>query len=88
MQTSCLLQFLLKLINLYLQFHLKSSNSKIIKNLNPNKIHGRNMISMQMLTICGLALYKPIYVIYKSSFENRIFSVDWKKTDAVPVYKK
>ena len=79
-QASCLLHFLLELINFYLQFHLKSSNSNIIKYLNLKKIHGRNMMSMQMLTICGLALHKPIKTIYKSSLEIGIFSVDWKKT--------
>ena len=75
-QASCLLHFLLELINFYLQFHLKSSNSNIIKHLNLKKIHGRNMMSMQMLTIYGLALHKPIKTIYKSSLEIGIFSVD------------
>ena len=34
--------------------------AKIIQNLDPNKAHGHDMISIRMLKICGNSIYKPL----------------------------
>ena len=39
---------------------------KIIQNLNPNKAHGLDKISIRLITICGKSLCKPLEMIFKS----------------------
>ena len=36
---------------------------KIINNLDPNKAHGHDMISIRMLKLCGSSLCKPFFSI-------------------------
>ena len=38
---------------------------KIIQNLKPNKAHGHDNISIQMLKICGSSIYGPLKLIFK-----------------------
>ena len=38
---------------------------KIIQNLDPNKVHGHDNISIRMLKICGSSIYKPLEMIFK-----------------------
>ena len=66
----------------------KDDIAKIIKNVNPNKAHGFNMISIRMLKICGDSIWKPLELIFKSCIESGKFPIEWKKANAVPVYKK
>ena len=47
--------------------------AKIIHNLDPNKAHGHDMISIHMLKICGNSIYKPIQLIFRSCIENGKF---------------
>ena len=47
---------------------------KIIRNLNPNKAHGHNMISVRMLKICDESICKPLSIIFRSCLENGNFS--------------
>ena len=61
---------------------------KIIRNLNSNKAHGHNMISVQMLKICDESICKPIVVIFRSCLENGKFPSEWKKANVFPVFKK
>ena len=48
-----------------------SSNdiARIIRDLDPNKAHGHNMISLFMLKICGESISKPLEIIFKSCIE-------------------
>ena len=62
--------------------------AKIIKNLNPNKAHGFDMISIRMLKICGDSILKPLELIFKSCIESGKFPIEWKKANVVPVHKK
>ena len=39
--------------------------AKIIQNLDPNKAHGHDNISIHMLKICGSSIYKPLEMIFK-----------------------
>ena len=45
-----------------------SSNdiARIIRDLDPNKAHGHDMISIRMLKICGESISKPLGMIFKS----------------------
>ena len=47
--------------------------AKIIHNLDPNKAHGHDMISIHMLKICGNSIYKPIQLIFRPCTENGKF---------------
>ena len=46
---------------------------KVIRNLDPNKAHGHNMISIRMLKICDESIYKPLAIIFRSRLENGKF---------------
>ena len=61
---------------------------KIITNLDPNKSHGHDMLSIRMLKLCGESIYKPLNLIFKSCLETGQFPSDWKKANVVPVFKK
>ena len=65
----------------------KDDIAKIIKNLNPNKAHGFDMISIRMLKMYGDSILKPSELIFKSCLENGKLSIVWKKAN-VPVHKK
>ena len=56
---------------------------KIIKNLDPNKSHGHDMLSIRMWKLCGESIYKPLNLIFKFCFPS-----EWKKAYVVPVFKK
>ena len=60
---------------------------KIIQNLDSEKAHGFDRISIRMLKICGPSICKPLEIIFKSCLESEIFPLEWKKTN-VPVHKK
>ena len=42
---------------------------KIIKNFDPNKPHGQEMLSIHILKLCGESIYKPLNLIFKSYWE-------------------
>ena len=49
--------------------NVQISNKKIIKtinNLDPNKAHGHDMISIRMLKLCDPSLCKPLSIIFNS----------------------
>ena len=47
-----------------------------------------NRISIQMLKICRPSICRPLEIIFKSCLESRIFPLEWKKANVVPVHKK
>ena len=61
---------------------------KIIKNLDPNKLHGHDMLSIHILKLCGESIYKPLNLIFKSCLKTGQFPSEWKKANVVPVFKK
>ena len=61
---------------------------KIIKNLDPKKSHGHDMLSIRMLKLCGESIYKPLNLIFKSCLKTGQFPSEWKKANVVPVFKK
>ena len=60
--------------------------AKTIQNLDPNKDHGHDNISIRMLKICGSSIYKPLEMIFKQCIET--FPSDWRKANIVPIHKK
>ena len=56
-----------------------SSNdiARIIQDLDPNKAHDHDMISIRMLKICSESISKPLEIILEK----------WKKANVVPVHK-
>ena len=66
----------------------KDNIAKIIKNLNPDKTHGFDIISIHMLKICSDSVLKPLELIFKSCIESGKFPIKWKKANVVPVRKK
>ena len=66
----------------------KDGIANIIKNLNPNKAYGFDMISIRRLKICGGSILKPLELIFKSCIESGNFRIEWKKANVVPVHKK
>ena len=61
---------------------------KIIRNLNSNKLHSHNMISVQMLKNCEESICKSLAITFRSCLENRKFPSKWKKSNVVLVFKK
>ena len=51
---------------------------KIIQNLNPNKTHGHDKISIRMLKLCGDSLCRPLELIFSDCLTNGIFPSNWK----------
>ena len=62
--------------------------SNIINNLDPNKSHGYDNISVRLIKICGLSICKPLNIIFSNCLSQGIFPEYWKKANVVPVHKK
>ena len=58
---------------------LPSDLSKIIKNLNPNKAHGHDNISVKMIQMCGDTIIPPLTLIFDSAIKSGLFLIPGKK---------
>ena len=61
---------------------------KVLQNLEPNKAHGPDKISIRMLQLYGISIYKPLELIFKHAMESGFFPSEWKKGNLVPIHKK
>ena len=59
-----------------------------MKNLDSNKAHGHEEISIRMLKTCGSSVCRSLQSIYKSCLDRGKFSQEGKKANVVPVHKK
>ena len=69
--------------------HVEISERKtvgIINNLIPNKAHGCDNISFQMLKICPLEYSKPLKLLYERCLQSGHYPTIWKKASVVPVH--
>jgi len=66
----------------------ESQIKDILKSLNPNKSHGWDNISIRMIKMCGPALAKPLFLIYKNCLAKGEFPSIWKKANVLPIHKK
>ena len=67
------------------------SNNDILKmtrNLDLNKAHGHDMISIRMVKICDDSICKLLKLIFQSCLESDKFPSKWKKANVVPIHKK
>ena len=62
--------------------------AKIIQNLDPNKAHGHDNISIRMLKICVPSIYKPLEMIFKQCIEIGVFPSEWIRLILLPSTKK
>ena len=60
----------------------------ISKNLNPEKAHGWDNISVRMIKLCGKAIVDPLRILFLSFLEEGVYPDDWKKSNVVPIHKK
>ena len=67
---------------------MKDDIKRIIRNLDPNKAHGHDMISIRMLKMSGDFIIEPLFKIFKNCLKCGIFPDHWKKGNIVPTFKK
>ena len=61
---------------------------KIIKNPDPNKAHGHDMISIRMMKLCDISICKPPEIIFQNCLRSEKFLSKRKKRNVVPTFKK
>ena len=64
---------------------------RIINNLNLNKVHGHDEISIRIRSIrkiCGDSVCRPLNIIFKAYLRTGKFPLEWKKINIVPIHKK
>ena len=61
---------------------------KIIRNLDPNKAHRHDMISVRMIIICDTSICRRLKLIFQACLESEKFPNEWKKANVVQVHKK
>ena len=61
---------------------------KVINNLDSDKAHGYDGISIRMLKICCSSVCRLLKIIYKFFLERGKFHGKWRKANVVPVHKK
>ena len=69
-------------------FFSKEDIYKIIKNLDPNKAHGHDKISIRMVKLCGISICKPFGIIFQNCLRSGKFLSELKKANVVPTFKK
>ena len=52
---------------------------RIIQNLDPDKAHGHDIISIPLLKVCGLSVCKPLELIFKPCIGNELILQNGKK---------
>ena len=60
---------------------------KVIQNLNPNKAHRHDNISIRMVKVWSPSIYKPLEIIFNQCLETNVFPSEWKKGNIVPIHK-
>ena len=61
-----------------------SDIAKIISHLDPNKAHGHDMVSIQVIKLCGNSIYKPLSIIFNHFLNEGKFPHEWKKVTLYP----
>ena len=62
--------------------------AKILQNLDPNKAHGHEKISIHMLQLYRNSVYKPLELIFQQAMESGCFPSEWKKGNVLLIHKK
>ena len=70
---------------------LNFSNSdieKIIQNLDSNKAHGHDKISIRMIKICGKSICQTFTAYVSQRTDRGSFPLEWQKVNVVSVHQK
>ena len=59
----------------------------LIRNLDRDKAHGHDMLSIRMLKLCCKSICKPLDLIFQSCIKHGKFPTEWKKTNVVLSHK-
>ena len=59
---------------------------RINNNLDPNKAHGHDAVSIPMLKTCGDSIWRPLNI--RVNLRTGKFPLEWKKANIVPIHKK
>ena len=59
-----------------------------ITRLNVKKAHGPDLISANMVKLCGQNLCVPLKIIFENILETGIFPDQWKEANVTPVHKR
>ena len=59
-----------------------------VNELNPNKTHGCDNISIQMLQLCAESIHIPLGIIFTNIVITGIFPDQWKLANVTPIHKK
>ena len=62
--------------------------AKVIQNLDPNKAHGHDNISIRMVKVCGPSIYKPLEIIFNDALKLVFFHLNGKKVTSLLFTKK
>ena len=62
--------------------------TKVVQSLNSNKAHGHDGISIRMIQLCCPAISKPLYLLFRNSFNSYTLHTAWKKANVILVHKK
>ena len=62
--------------------------AKVIQNLDPNKAHGHDKISIGMVKVCGPSIFKNLEIIFNQCLETGVFPSEWRKGKIVPMHTK
>ena len=57
----------------------------ILKNLNPEKAHGWDNISIRMFQLCGKAIMEPLQILFLTFLEEGLYPDSWKKSNIVTI---
>ena len=81
--------FSYKIEKILISFDIKDNDIlQLIKNLNVDKAHGWDQLSIRMIKTCVDSITFPLRLIFKSMINEGVFSEDWKKSNVVLTYKK
>ena len=72
----------------YLVSKLLEKKLSIIRSLDPQKAHGWDAISINMIKLCDIEIVRPLYLIYTECLETGRFLSSWKKANVLPIYRK
>ena len=87
MQISCHL-FTLKQVRSCVISIKENDIPTIIRNLDPNKSHGWDNLSVRVIKLCGDSLIYTLKCIFEGSLQEDKYPDCWKKANVVPVHKK
>ena len=60
----------------------------LIRNLNPNKSNGPDLITGHMIHLCDKSIVLPLQLIFTNILHTGTYPLLWKLANVTPVYKK